>query len=201
MHHLDDSAAIDVVEGVAGEDQLGHLAECGRCRRVVAGYRTAVEVLRGCAEAREGPPEGLLRWARAYARTAGSPVTLRLRVLSFLAGGAQPVAAVRNGGEPGRAVLYGDEAHHLDLRIDVSQRMGAHVHGQVVPIDEDTGRRWQVCAVTFDGSVHLTATDPEGEFWLDGLESWRWMTVVLEDGDERLVVPRVGGEDDLPEDE
>jgi hypothetical protein len=115
-------------------------------------------------------------------------------VLSFLAGGSQPVAAVRGGVAEGRAVLYGDDSHHLDLRIETSRHGTASLHGQVVPLTESEVAEFRVCAVTVEGGVHVTRTDERGEFWLHGLQSWRFMSVVVESDEERLVVARVGGE-------
>jgi hypothetical protein len=194
MKHLDALRAVEAAERGPDEGQRDHLAACRRCRQMVDGLRRILGVLAASGAPLAEPPQGLMRWAQAYARTAGT-ARPRLQVLEFLAGGNHAVAAVRGQAEPARAVLYGDDAHHLDLRIEADRRGSARLHGQVVPLDSSEPERWLVSVVTPGGEVHSATTDTAGEFWIEDLSSWRNLSLVAEGEGQRLVVPRLDTEE------
>jgi hypothetical protein len=186
MKHLDDAAAVAIAEGSKDPKPSAHLAECARCRKLVDDYRHLLDV----AEACDRPPEGLQRWARAYARLA-APAKPTWRALSFIARGGALVAAVRGGEAISQAVLYGDERHQLDMRFEPSPGGKARLHGQLVPLQDDAVEGWSITAVLEGGDSRSTRTDAGGEFWLEGLAWGEGLSLVAEGETERIVVARV----------
>ncbi len=193
MKHLDINAAVDLADGGKHPLLESHVEDCGRCRRLVASVSSTLLALTGATESLAEPPLGLQRWARAYARVA-TATRPRLRVLGFLAGGANPLAAVRGSLEHSQAILYGDERTHIDLRVEAGVDGSVRLHGQVVPVGEKEHKRWKLSVVSPDGNFHTTTTDGDGEFWIDGLSSSYGWTLMAESEDLRLLVPRFGGE-------
>jgi hypothetical protein len=189
MSHLDDMTAIALAEGDTVADAGRHVASCSSCGRRVARFRGLLEAL---ADARgEPPPERLLRWARAYARTAAPAPDLRWSFLTFLTQGAPLAAALRGGGAVGSALLFGDQHHQLDLRVDPTTADRVRLHGQIVPLGAEPAAGWEVIALTADGRTLRTTADEAGEFWLEAGGSWPEMSLVAVRDDQRLVVPRL----------
>jgi hypothetical protein len=187
MKHLDELTAIALAEG-AGADPGQHAASCPSCSARVARYRLLLEAL--AAERGSGPPERLLRWARAYARTTASTPPRHWALLAFLTQGAPLQAAVR-GGMPGSALLFGDDRHQLDLRVDPTPSGRVRLHGQIVPLDASEAGGWEVIALTAEGTTLRTIADEAGEFQLEAGASWPEMSLLAVRDDRRLVVPRL----------
>jgi hypothetical protein len=187
MKHLDELTAIALAEG-AGTEGSRHAAGCPSCSARVARYRVLLEAL---TEARgDAPPERLLRWARAYARTTTPTPPLHWAILVFLTQGAPLQAAVR-GGIPGSALLFGDDRHQLDLRVDPTASSRVRLHGQIVPLDAGEAGGWEVIALTADGGTMRATADQAGEFVLEVGGSWPEVSLVAVRDDQRLVVPRL----------
>jgi len=194
MKHLTDQQALAVAEDTAPEDARDHAASCARCATAVGRLRTLLGRLDSPRHHLTSPPVGLTRWARAYVDVA-LHAERRTCVLGLLAFGAAPVAGVRNGVAQGSAVLYGDARHQLDVRVE-PHGDDLSIHGQVVPLDDAEPHAWHVVMMMSDGQVHETTSDAFGEFTIDGLTSSTGASLVLEDREARLVVPRVGRSQD-----
>jgi hypothetical protein len=188
MKHLDDHTAIDLIEGRGDTVSERHATECARCRGRVADLRRLLGALATAAEPLHAVPAHLTRWAQACVRT-GELATRRPRLLDRLAFGAQPVAAVRGGAMT--SALYGDREHQVDLQFEAGER-APYLHGQVVPVDAGDERQWDVAVITTGGEVHTTRSDADGEFRIQGLESWHGLSLIAASGKDRLVIPRIG---------
>jgi hypothetical protein len=202
MKHLDDAAALALVEaGIAstGAELPAHVAGCARCRALMDEYRrllAAFETVQACGR----PPERVLRWARAYAGTAAARPRPRWRLLPCVARGDALVAAVRGGNGISRAVLHGDERHQLDLRLEPAGAGRARLHGQLVPLADDAVEGWTITAVLSsdegaeaDGprGARTTRTDASGEFWISDLADGERLSLLADNGEERIVIPRL----------
>jgi hypothetical protein len=186
MAHLEPEALLDAAHGEGGHP---HLEACARCREAVASVRSTLQAL-GAVRQSAAPPTGLARWALAY---AGRSVRQRprVRLLELLAASAGPLNAVR-AGCAGAAALYGDDAYQLDLRLEPGPR-GAHLHGQVVSLDEPVPNGWEITVVGPDGSTAEVSSDALGEFLVEGPAA-RWGASLIAEGPgARLVVPRFDG--------
>jgi len=202
MKHLDDAAALALVEATSASTRAeppAHVAGCARCRALIDEYRrllAAFEEVHSCGQ----PPESVLRWARAYADTVAARPRPRLRLLPCVAMGDALVAAVRGGNGISRAVLHGDERHQLDLRLEPEGAGRARLHGQLVPLADDAVEGWTITAVLSGdegpGSsgtrgARSTRTDACGEFWIPDLADGERLSLLVDNGDERIVVPRL----------
>jgi hypothetical protein len=185
MKHLDELTLIALAEGADGGE---HTAACPSCSARVARYRFLLGIL--ADPPRDAPPERLLRWARAYARTTTSTPPHQWAILAFLTQGAPLQAAVR-GGIPGSALLFGDDRHQLDLRVDPTPSGRVRLHGQIVPLDAGEAGGWEVIALTAEGMTMRTTTDQAGEFLLEAGGAWTELSLVAVRDDQRLVVPRL----------
>jgi hypothetical protein len=188
MRHLSDSVVIELIEEGGGPEPRRHLEGCARCRATVDRFRALLSALR--SPQGETPPAGLAAWARAYARTA-APSSPRVRVLDFLAGGSQPVPAVRGALRSEAALLFGDERHQLDLRLEPAAEGRVRVHGQIVPLQGGESMPWQVSLVTGNGEVVTGATDGSGEFWLDEVLLGSAGSLLVSNAEDRVLVPRL----------
>ena len=188
MRHLPVSVVIELIEEGGGPEARRHLDGCARCRATVERFRGLLQALE--APAALEPPRGLTAWARAYARSVASTAR-RVSVLSFLAGGTQPVPAVRGGLRSEAALLFGDERHQLDLRLEPAAEGRVRVHGQIVPLHAGRPGSWQVSLITGGGEVVMGATDGSGEFWLDEVLLGSAGSLLVHNAEERVVVPRV----------
>jgi hypothetical protein len=188
MRHLSDSVVIEMIEGGGGPEARRHFEGCARCRGTVERFRTLLSALK--APAGETLPAGLAAWARAYARTA-APAELRVSVLDFLAGGSRPVPAVRGGLRSEAALLYGNESHQLDLRLEPAAEGRVRIHGQIVPLQGGGSSPWQVSLVTGCGELVTGTTDGMGEFWLDGVLLGPAGSLLVSNADDRVLVPRL----------
>jgi hypothetical protein len=168
MRHLNDSVVIELIEGGGGPEARRHLDGCDRCRDRADRFRALLTALE--ASGGEAPPAGLTAWARAYARTAAP--TARVSILDFLAGGRQPVPAVRGALRSEAALLFGDERHQLDLRLEPTAEGRVRVHGQVVPLRGGDPTSWKISLVTGEGELVTGTTDRFGEF-----HDWRALRV------------------------
>ena len=111
----------------------------------------------------------------------------------FLLSEAAPAAAsVRGVGAVGAAFLYGDDRHQLDLRVEPQAGGEVRLHGQVIPLQAPCERPWIIVAVGPAGDVTRTCSDPAGEFRLECAGSWVGLSLVAENGGDRLVVGHVG---------
>ncbi len=190
MRHLDSETLVGHALEGAGHP---HLAACERCREEAAAVRRTAGALE-LAHHADPPPQALSRWAVAYARCA-APDRPRPRLLALLAASAGPLVEVR-AGAAAAAALYGDERFQVDLRLE-PDRAGARLHGQVVSVDDPTPAPWQVTAVGAHGVTTTVASDAFGEFRIDGPAA-RWgVTVIAQRGDDRLVVSRFDGGEEL----
>ena len=199
MKHLDDHVAFTLAEGGTIEPEWQpHLEQCDRCRQLVAQYLQVLEAAESARALSQEPPTRVQRWARAYARAASAP-RRRWLMLPLLAHSWGPVAAVRGGELTGTALLYGDEAHHLDLRIEPSEEGPACLHGQLLDIGDCTPQSWSITAVTASGETLHTTASENGEFWIDGVESWQSATVIAASDSERLVARVLEGEQETAE--
>ena len=190
MTHIDDVTAFAVAENRADHSAQEHLLGCERCRRLVDSYARLLAAMTSAA-AHEPPPRGVLSWARAYARTRVETQP-RWSFLPFLSHGAPLAAAVRGGELPGVALLFGDERHHMDIRVEPRPGGEMRLHGQIVPLTEAGPSPWTVTAVAPSGEARRTVTDLGGEFWFDTVEGWQGTSLVAENEGERLVVARLG---------
>ena len=188
MRHLNDSVVIELIEGGGGPEARRHLEGCVRCRTALDRFRTLLSALR--APLGERPAAGLTAWARAYARTA-VPSAPRVSVLGFLAGGSQPVAAVRGTLRSEAALLFGDERHQLDLRLEPAAAGRVRIHGQIVPLKGGATSPWQVSLVTGHGELVTGTTDGTGEFWLDEVRLGPAGSLLVSNEEDRVLVPRL----------
>lgn len=186
--HIDHADALTAAEGRAGPGVLDHLEHCPRCRRLVADFERLMGVLRSSASA-PSLPAGLSRWAAAYARMH-SGRGAQWRVLGLLSRGPGHATALR-GEIPSVALLFGDDRHQLDVRIDRDGEL-ARLHGHIVPLAGDGPSAWRITLISGAGHTRHTSSDDRGEFWVDGLEVWQRQSLVAEAGRERLVVARLG---------
>jgi hypothetical protein len=189
MRHVDDITAMNLAEGAEPGSAAEHCARCEQCRTLVEDYRT---LLAAVTEATEHgtPPPSLMRWASAYAGTR--PVErIGSSLLALLGGGAALVPAVR-GGTPEIALLYGDDTHHLDLRVDPDDADRSRLHGHLVHLAGGPAHGFGISLVTADGSTRQTRTDAAGEFWLDDVPGWEHASLVATSDEQRLVVARLG---------
>lgn len=189
MRHLDDAAAIRLAEGAGEDEARAHAAQCSRCANLVEQYQAVLDAVQAARRTVTELPSGLMRWARAYTRTVVPE--RRSRFLPFLAQGATAVAAVRSGQQPGVAMLYGDEQHHLDVRMEPQRRGGHRLHGQLVPLQDASVAGWLVTAVAASGQTRQTTTNEAGEFWFDAVTSGEGLSLVAEKDNDRIVVVRV----------
>jgi len=185
MTHLDDAAAMTLAKGGADDAARAHAARCPQCEGVVAAFRRLYDTVAEVAGS-EAPPDRLLRWAKAYARTRVQP-RRRWTLLGLLSGGTPLVPAVRGGGLTEIALLFGDDRHHLDLRVEPGHHGGARLHGHVVPLQGDLTGRWNVTVVVPDCETFRTDTDAAGEFWLQGISDWERASLVAA-GSETVIV-------------
>jgi hypothetical protein len=198
MRHIDEATALAAAEGTADPRVVEHLGGCNRCRDLVASFARLVRVLSSRPENGE-IPGGLQRWAQAYARTRDrqpSPFS----VLGLLSRGAPFATATRGGALHGVALLFGDERHQVDVRIQSSDGESVCVHGHIVPLQESTDDPWEITVLPGSGASLRTTTDPHGEFWLEEVQGWQSLSLVATNGRERLVVARLGDgvEDQIP---
>lgn len=186
MRHLEPDQLLDEA---AGSRSHPHLETCRRCREAVSAVRGALRALEDLREA-GAPSVRLTRWAVAYAGCA-APAPARFRPLALLAAGAAAHNGIRDG-SAAAAALYGDDEHQLDLRLEPGPH-GPHLHGQVVSLDDGDPSSWSVVVVGPDGAVAEVASDPYGEFEVEGPAA-RWgATVIAQRAGNRLVVPRFDG--------
>jgi hypothetical protein len=186
MKRHDDDLALSLAEGGATSTTLEPDVAA-----LVQEYRRLLAALH-LAKAETPPmPHNLERWARAWVDTRlPEPENLVTRMLRVLATNA-PAPAVRNGHAGGSAVLYGDEHHHVDLRIEPTSEHGLRLRGQVLSLDAADDGPWHISIVTADGAVRMTDTDAAGEFHLDGVDVTAGTGLVAQRGEARLVVPRL----------
>lgn len=154
-------------------------------------YRRLLGALEHSRQAVPPLPDHLARWARAWLDTSlpeGRSVISR--ILDVLATNA-PAPAVRNGHAGGSAVLYGDEAFHLDLRVEPSDGGRHRLRGQLIRLDEPVCGSWTVTVVSGDGAVRTTTTNACGEFAFDDLCVTAGTGLVATGDSHRLVVPRL----------
>ncbi len=194
MKHLDDETAIRLAETGLGEAGPAgdHVAQCRRCRDLVEQYQRLFGVVESAQALDEEPPAWMKRWASAFAHSAATP-RRRWLMLPLLAQTTGAVAAVR-GTAAGTAYLYGDESHHLDLRIEPSEQGRSCLHGQLLQVGCDQITPWRVTVVKPNGEAIRTFTNETGEFWLEGVDSFKQVTVIASSETERLVA-RLGEEE------
>jgi hypothetical protein len=186
--HIDHADALAAAENRAGPEVLDHLEGCPRCRRLVADFERLMGVLISSASA-PSLPAGLSRWAAAYGRIH-SPRNAQWSVLGLLSRGPGPATALR-GELSSVALLFGDDRHQLDVRIDRDGEQ-TRLHGHIVPLSGDGPSAWRITLISGAGRTRHIASDDRGEFWVDGLGAWQSHSLVAEAGRERLVVARLG---------
>jgi len=170
------SLALAIAEGHASPEERAQVESNPELAAQVAEFR---QLLGALAEARafDDPPDHLMHWARVWARQAAP---------------ARPsmVRGVRAGGP---AVLYGSEAHQLDVRLEPRKDGTFRMRAQIVPTGEinDDGRPWSIRMVGTQGSVFRTLSDEDGGFRFDSLPDVVGLSLVAERGTERLIVPRL----------
>ena len=189
-----ESLALAVAEGRASAEDRARVERDPRLAGLAADFRVLLYAL-DAAPADSGPPEHLLHWARVWARETGprpsTPIVSRL--LGILAFGMPEFAEVRGVATGGPAVLYGDEHHQLDIRIEPSKEETFSIRGQVVPTgDADLcPDSWSIRLVGRDGVVHRAISDEHGVFHFSGLAEISGMALIAERGVDRLIVPRL----------
>ncbi|MEN8163482.1 MAG: hypothetical protein ABFS37_05090 [Acidobacteriota bacterium] len=189
-----ESLALAIAEGRATPEESAQ-AECDpKLGALVTGFRKLLGALDDARTTADVPP-ALMHWARAWAHEATErPQTFVSRILGILAYGAPQLAAVRGMTLGGSAVLYGDDDHQLDIRLEPQHDGTCRVRGQVVPTantgDSDSGP-WTVRLVGFDGAVMGTRSDEIGDFRFDALPDVKSLSLIAERGSKRLIVPRL----------
>ncbi len=189
-----ESLALAIAEGRATPAESAR-AECDpELGALVTGFRTLLGALDE-ARTTADVPQALMHWARVWAQEATPrPQTFVSRILGILAYGAPQLAAVRGAAMGGPAVLYGDEDHQLDVRLEPQHEGAYRVRGQVVPTaktgDSDSGP-WAIRLVRFDGTVIRTHSDDIGDFRFDALREVKGLSLVAERGSKRLIIPRL----------
>ncbi len=189
-----ESLALAVAEGRASAEDRARVERDPNLAGLAAEFRRLLDALK-TASVDSGPPEHLLHWARVWAREAAprpaTPVVSRL--LEILAFGMPGFAPVRGMAAGGPAVLYGDERHQLDIRMEPLRDDAFSIRGQVVPIG-DGGRRldpWSIRLVARGGEVLQAVSDEDGVFQFPGPVDVDGMALIAERGTERLIVPRL----------
>jgi hypothetical protein len=181
------------------DDLALHLAESGEpdatlepeLAALVGDFRRVLGALKIARKEPPAMPPHLERWARAWVDTRlPEPEGLVSRILSVLATNA-PAPAVRNGHAGGSAVLYGDEKHHVDLRVEPTENNGHRLRGQILGLDRQADEPWHISLVGPDGSMYMVDTDATGEFAIEGVPVTTGTSFVAQRGDERLVVARL----------
>jgi hypothetical protein len=187
------SLALAIAEGHASPEERAQVESNPELAAQVEEFRRLLGAL---AEARafDAPPDHLMHWARVWARQAApARPSMVSRLMEVLAFGVPQTAAVRGVRAGGPAVLYGSEAHQLDVRLEPRKDGTFRMRAQIVPtgdIDDDS-RPWSIRMVGTQGSVFRTLSDEDGGFRFDSLPDVAGLSLVAERGTERLIVPRL----------
>ena len=186
--------ALAIAEGRATPKEFAQAASDPKLCAMVTEFRELLGALNE-AQATADVPDALMHWARVWVREAAPhPQTVVSRILDVLAFGAPQLAEVRGGRMGGPAVLYGDNNHQLDVRLEPQHDGTCRIRGQVVPTahtDDFESGPWAIRLVRSDGAVIRAHSDSIGDFRFDALPNVTGLSLVAERGSMRLIIPRL----------
>lgn len=189
-----ESLALAIAEGRATPEESAQAERDPNLGALVTGFRELLGALDEARTTADVPPT-LMHWARVWAHEAAPrPQPFVSRILGILAYGAPQLAAVRGPAMGGPAVLYGNDDHQLDVRLEPQHDGTCRVRGQVVPIantDDSGSGPWDIRLVKSDGNVIRTHSDDIGDFRFDALPDAKGLSLIAERGSKRLIIPRL----------